>query len=317
MPHKVRKLNMGSAKQPIKPVALWIAIVVTVAGIAFAIMQHSKARAQADAQRARYERLQSQRDYTASTFPCSVRFPSGFARRVTSYDPFSYRGHSAEIATSNDDTEGEAWAEFYALPSSTPEQAFTNASFADVTHPLVRTRLAYLFDYAFASQVDVLKDHQQVLSEASLDGWKMRLSYLASPHGVAQVNPRQVPRSKLEPTDIIAELPTYGLASNTNKTLSPWIWIGVDDFRSQSDRDAYRRAERAATEKLRNQQLDFQAAQARFERMHRHFYLVEAAKEVKPHQVVVLRRFGSILSEKTPQNGVEIIQKMVNSVRCS
>ena len=46
------------------------------------------------------------------------------------------------------------------------------------------------------------------------------------------------------------------------KPLSPWIWIGVDDFAASPTRDAYRRAERAATEKLRNQQLDFQRPKA-------------------------------------------------------
>lgn len=306
----------GSArngKQQGKQMMLWIGIAIAVAVVMFALVQRSKTRAEAEAQRARYEKLRNQKDYTAETFRCTVQFPTGSAHRVKSYDPFSYRGRTAEIATSDDATDGEAWAEFYSLPPGDPVEAFLKECFADVDHPLVRRRLAFLFDYAIPSEVDVLKDKQQILSAGNKDGWQVRLSYIPSPHGVGQVNARQVPRSELRPGDIIAELPTFGIPSNT---LSPWIWVGIDDFRSQSERDAFRRAERHALEKLKDQQLEFRKAKERFERMHRHFYLMEAAKAVQPHQIVVLRRFGSVLSEKTPQSAAEIIQNMMGSVRC-
>ena len=296
-----------------KSMTLWIGIAVAVAVVMFVLVQRSKTRAEADAQRARYEKLRNQKDYTASTFRCTVQFPSGSAGRIKSYDPFTFRGRQAELATCNDATDGEVWAEFYDLPPGDTAEAFIKECFADVTHRLVHGRLAFLFDYAIPSDIDALKDKQQTLSEGSKDGWQVRLSYIPSPHGVGQVNARQVPRSELRPGDIIAELPTFGIPSTT---LSPWIWVGIDAFRSQSERDAFRRAERQATEKLKDQQLEFRKAKERFERMHRHFYLMEAAKEVRPHQVVVLRRFGSILNEKTPQSAAEIIHKMMESVRC-
>lgn len=302
-----------NAKKQGKSMMLWIAIAVAVIIVMFGIMQRSGKQKEEAAQRERYEALQKQQAYTASTFRCTVQFPSGFAHRVTSYDPFTYRGKTAELATCNDASDGEVWAEFYQLPPGEKSEGFLTECFADETHPLVRQRLAYLFDYAIPSEVDNLKGKQQVLSEGSSDGWQVRLSYIPSPHGVGDVNPRQVPRSELRPGDIIAEMPTFGIPSNT---LSPWIWVGIDDFRSQSERDSFRRAERHALEKLKDQQLQYRKAKERFERMHRHFYLVEAAKAVSSFQVVVLRRFGSVLNPKTPQSAAEIMKTMIGSVRC-
>ena len=92
--------------------------------------------------------------------------------------------------------------------------------------------------------------------------------------------------------------------------LAAWI------ARNQAERDSFRRAERHALEKLKDQQREYQKARDRFQRMHRHFYVVEAAKQLAPQQVVVLRRFGSIIDQKTPHSASEIIAQMMSSLRC-
>lgn len=290
-----------------------LAIAILLAGYAW--LQRSQKRKQEDEQRARYQALQKQTRYTAQSFACSVEFPSGYAHRVTAYDPFTFRGKQAELATCNTSTEGEAWAEFYALGPGEDAEAFVKTCFADETHRPVQTRLSYLFDFP-TPEAGQLAGKFQVLDEQTRAGWQVRLSYVPTPHGVGQFKPLQVPQSELRQSDIVAQLPTYGIPSNTNQTLSPWIWIGVDDFRSQADRDAFRRAERAALEQLKNRQAEFQKQKERFARTHRHFYLVEAAKAVSSSHVVVLRQFGSIASESTPGSGMKNILGMIESTRC-
>ena len=72
------------------------------------------------AQQLRTEQLQNQVEYPASAFACTVRMPSGAAHRANAYEPFTYRGHQAELATCNDAVDGESWAEFYAFRANGP-----------------------------------------------------------------------------------------------------------------------------------------------------------------------------------------------------
>lgn len=261
--------------------------------------------------------LDAQRVYQGSVVHCTVEFPSGFAHRVTAYDPFTFSGRRAEIATSHSAVDGEAWAEFYALEAGDSAEKFLPESFANVTHALVRARLWHLFDYALPNQVDELRDKLRVIAEVSADEWHLRLSYLPSPHGASEVSAIQVPRSELRAEDVVAQLPSFGIPSNTNQVLSPWIWVGIDDFRRQADRTAFRRAEREALDRLKEQQLEFRKAKDRFERMHRDFYLVEAARQVSAGQALVLRRFGSVVSPATPAEATRVIEGMMRSVRCA
>ena len=302
-----------NTRQQGKPMLMWIAIAAAVFLVLLGLLHRKKSDKEAAAQSAHYASLQNQKQYTATVFPCTVQFPSGFAHKVTAYDPFLFRGRRAELATCNDATDGEVWAEFYARPSSDDAKAFLQEAFADETHRLVRQRLAFLFDFPLPTEADKLHGKFQVLTEGTRDGWQVRLTYLPTPHGAGLVSPYRVPRAELRPDDIIAELPMFGIPSNN---LSPWIWVGVDDFRNQAERDSYRRAERHALEKLKDQQREYQKARDRFQRMHRHFYVVEAAKQLAPQQVVVLRRFGSIIEQKTPHSAAEIIAQMMSSLRC-
>lgn len=307
--------DMNSKKQG-KNMWLLIVLSVILVVVGFAILGRSKRQKEAAAQQARSEALQKQTRYTAASFPCSVEFPSGYAHRMTAYEPFVFHGRNAEIASCNDSTDGETWAEFYVLSGQDSGDAFLKDWFADTTHKRIRERLRYLFDYAFLEEVDALKDKIQVLSEGEKEGWKVRLAYIPTPHGVGEVRPLQVPRNTVRPEDIIAELPKYGIPSNSNETLSLWIWVGIDDFRNQADRDAFRRAERAALERLKDQQSEYRKQKERFARMHRHFYIAEAAKVLSPTQAIVVRRFGSILSSSTPSYAVDVLSKMMGEVRC-
>lgn len=300
-------------KRAKKPMQIWTLIAVAVVLSSLLLVWRSSSQRKAEAQTARYLALQQQKSYSATAFRCTVQFPSGYAHRVTSYDPFEFRGQRAELATCNDSVDGEVWAEFYALPGNDDTAPLLKAAFADETHKLLRQRLAFLFDYALPSDVDQLHGKIQVLSHGEKDGWQVRLSYLPTPHGAAQVSPLSVPRHDLRQEDVVAQLPMFGIPSGN---VSPLVWVGIDDFRNQAERDAFRRAERHALEKLKDQQREYQKARDRFLRMHRHVYLVEAAKAVSPGQVVILRRFGSIVDQKTPQNAAEIIQQMMASLRC-
>lgn len=305
-------MNETGAK---KPMQMWMLIAGGVVLVALLMVWKLSAqgKAKAEAQTARYQALMQQKSYTATAFRCTVQFPAGFAHRVTSYDPFEFRGRRAELATCNDATDGEVWAEFYALPGNDDTAPLLREAFADETHRLFRQRLAFLFDYALPSDVDQLRGKLQVLGQTEQDGWQVRLSYLPTPHGAAQVSPLPVPRTELRQEDVVAQLPLFGIPSGN---VSPLVWVGIDDFRNQSERDAFRRAERKALESLKEQQAQYQKARERFLRMHRHVYLMEAAKAVSPGQVVILRRFGSIMDQKTTQYAAQIIQQMMASVRC-
>ncbi len=296
-----------------KSMQLWSMIAFALVISSLLIVWRSSSQRKAAAQTERYLALQRQKAYTATAFRCTVQFPNGYAHRVTSYDPFEFRGQRAELATCDDSVDGEVWAEFYALPGNDDTAPLLKDAFADETHRLVRQRLAFLFDYALPSDVEQLHGKIQVLGQAEKDGWQVRLSYLPTPHGAAQVSPLSVPRQELRQEDVVAQLPMFGIPSGN---VSPLVWVGIDDFRNQAERDAFRRAERHALEKLKDQQREYQKAKERFLRMHRHFYLVEAAKAVSPGQVVILRRFGSIMDQKTPQSAAEIIQQMMASLRC-
>lgn len=308
------KASPRNLSQPGKRLQLWIVVAAAALLVLLAVLLRARSQRQAEALSAQYAALQRQTAYTADAFPCTVQFPKGFSHRVTSYDPFVFHGRRAELATCNDDVEGEVWAEFYALPAGEAAAAAVGESFADESHRLVRQRLAFLFDYRLPTEVDALHGKLQLLSQGEKDGWQVRLSYIPTPHGVGQVSPRQVPPAELRPDDIIAELPTVGIPANT---LRPWVWAGIDDFRDQSERDAFRRAERQALERLKDQTREYQEARDRFLRMHRHFYLVEAAKALTPKQVVVLRRFGSIIDQQTPQSATKIIIQMMSALRCA
>ncbi|MFO0655902.1 MAG: hypothetical protein U0787_12600 [Polyangia bacterium] len=118
---------------------------------------------------------------------------------------------------------------------------------------------------------------------------------------------------RLRPGDIIAELPTFGIPSNT---LSPWIWVGIDDFRSQSERDAFRRAERQATEKLKDQRLEFRKRKSASSACTVTLSNGSGQGSQAAPSSSYFRRFGSILNEKNPAERRQIIHKMMESVRC-
>lgn len=270
----------------------------------------SERRKNDSAQSAHYAALQRQVRYDAVSFGSRVEFPFGYAHRVSAYDPFSFHGRVAELATCNDTIDGETWAEFYTLASDDTVQAALPLLLADETHRVIRSRLAHQFDYGYVDRVSELKGKIQVLQQGEYEQWHVRVSYIETPHGVGQVMARQIPRSEILKSDIVAELPIFGVYPSD---LSAWVWIGLDDFRSQSERNAFRLAERAALEKLRNRQDEYERARERFERTHRHFYIVEAVKSFSPTHIVALRRFGPLVSQSTAGQALAIILQMIAS----
>lgn len=276
---------------------------------------HHQRQVEEAAHRAHYQALQAQKDYRSEALGCTLTFPTGYAHRVTAYDPFEFRQQrAAELATSNDTSDGETWAEFYTLPSADVVQTWLQgAAWADESHRLVRQRLVALFQLGLPSETDAFKGRWQTLAQGEKNGWQVRGAYLPTPYGAAEFSAQQVPRTELKPADVVAEMPLFGMPSDRT---SPWVWLGVDDFRHQAERDAFRRAERQALAHLKQQADEYQRERERFLNRHRHFYLVEAVKALGPTQVVVVRRFGSVVHATTPRYGAEVIEKMMASVQC-
>lgn len=295
--------------------ALFIAMLVLIVASALGWWVRTlrlQVAAEEAAQRARYEAINNKKDYQAATMACSLKFANGGVSRATPYEAdFRWRGFPAELANSRDDVEGQDWAEFYAFADPASAQALFEQGFADTTHPLIRRRLQYLYFPSHGTEVERLDGTLQVYSEGEQYGWKVRVAWIPAPFGNASTAPAQPPDQVFR-ADIVDRLNAQGRSEG----VSPWVWHGVDDFPDQGQRDAFRRAERQATEALRDRQREYESAKRHFENTHRNFFIVDAVNRVAPGQVLILRRFGQIYGPRTLDYASERIYAMIQSTQC-
>jgi hypothetical protein len=93
-----------------------------------------------------------------------------------------------------------------------------------------------LFQLGLPTETAQFKGRWQTLAQGEKNGWQVRVSFLPTPYGIAEFSARQVPRTELTPADVVAEMPLFGIPSDRT---SPWVWLGVDDFRNQATAPRY------------------------------------------------------------------------------
>ena len=289
-------------------IALATILALSAAGIGVYLHQEQEAARMY----AHYEELRNRRDYRAETVACSIRFPSGNVSRVTAYDEsFRWRGHPAELADSSDDSEGEQWAEFYALDDTAAAQALIDGFAADLTHLLLRQRLwQHYFQGGFLNDVDQLAGKHRVLASGEESGWRVKMSVIEN-----AALPAQVVAPPSMATLHLPHLPDI-LERMRDAHWSDWRALDLDDPNRQADRDAYRDAERSALQAWRDNETELQRQKARFASAHRQFYLVEAARDLGAGHVLIIRRFGSLLGAGTLEGAARKIAGMADSLEC-
>lgn len=289
-------------------IAVGTILALTAAGVGIFLQQAQEAaRAQAH-----YEELRNRREYRAETVACGIRFPSGNVSRVTAYDEsFRWRGYRVELAGSSDDSEGEQWAEFYALDDAAAAQALIDGFAADLTHLLIRQRLwQHYFQGGFLDDVDQLADKHRVLAAGDESGWRIRMSVIEN-----AALPAQVVAPPSMATLHLPHLPDI-LERMREARWSDWRALDLDDPERQADRDAYRAAERSALQPWRDNKAELQRQKERFARAHRQFYLVEAARDLGAGHVLIIRRFGSLIGSATLEGAAQKIAGMADSLTC-
>lgn len=284
-----------------------LALVLAVMGGLY-LRQRQEAQWAADA--ARYEAIRAQRDYSAESAPCTLRFPSGSAGRVRAYDDsLRLHGYPAELASSSDDSEGEHWAEFYATESEAAAARLLSAYAADLDHVLLRQRLWQLyFDGELPSAVDALAPARRVLARGDQDGWQLQILWIPSPYPPADLLP---------PSAETLSLPGQMLDQMRAAERPPWQWHALDESGLDAPRRAYAEAEQHALGWLAVDSPAYREARERFQRRHHAFYLVEAARTLGAGQVLVLRRFGQIVGPGSVTRAAQRIAEMADSLRCT
>lgn len=262
-----------------------------------------------DAQARAWEEEQRRRvDYRADLFHCGLRFPSGGVDRATWYeDGFRWRGVSAELATSRDDSEGEQWAEFYAPASAELLEPLLQAPLADAAHPLIRRRLESLYYPDHPHLVAQFEDRLQVYASGAQEGWRVRAAWFAAPFGDPSTYPPAGPRDAIDRRDIVDHLARE----------APWLWRRVEDMPERALWESYRRAEYNVHAQWSGDTRQRDRMVAHFRNTHRNFYILDAAKELAPGKVLILRRFGQLAGSQTLAGAARRLHDMIRSVRCS
>jgi hypothetical protein len=310
-----QRVDVPSRRQKPRPPAslsrrltiAWVVLVV-VALAGWGIWSLHEA---AEAERARYraydEAQRQQVDYRSESFACALRFPSGSTERAGwQEDSFRWQALQPELATSSDDSEGEQWAEFYVVPDDVARQRLLRFAHADLDHPLVRRRLEQNFYPGSTYEVDKLSGQLNVYASGTQDGWSVRAAWYAAPFGHAWTQPPTGPRDAIDRRDILDHLATE----------QPWLWRTLEELPDRGALEDYRREERKYTAGYQKA-ADRDRMHRHFLRSHRHFYIVDAASEVQPGKILILRRFGSLQGGHTLAGAARRIHDMVRSLRCS
>lgn len=274
---------------------------------------HQRHRQEEAAQAARYAAWRNQREYRAQTVACSVRFARGGVSRATPLEAgFRWRGLPAELASGSDDVEGETWAEFYDTGSADAAHGLLAAFGADLTHKLLRQRLWSFYFRDRPDATDDLAPHWQPWITGSEAGWQVSIRWLPTPHGPAVVTPPPQAPVLAATSGVVSELQRLG---QLQAPPADWAWYGADDPLN-ANRGAYREALDQVRAAWRHDATRLSEFQQRFEREHRHFYLVEAARDLGSGHVLVLRRFGAVVGPGTLQRSAGEIGAMMTSLHC-
>lgn len=289
---------------------LLVVAAVLIAGLVALVQQHRQAET---AQAARYAAWRNQRDYQAESVACRVRFARGGVSRATPFEAaFRWRGLPAELVSGSDDVEGETWAEFYDSGSADAARRHLASFSADLSHRLLRQRLWSFYFRDRPDATDDLATHWQSWITGSEAGWQVSIRWLPTPHGLAEVAPPPQPPVLATTTAVVSELQRLG---QLQAPPADWAWYGRDDPLNP-DRDGYRAALDQVRANWRDDAARRSEFQQRFEREHRHFYLVEAARDLGSGHVLILRRFGAVVGPGTLQRAAGEIGAMIASLHC-
>lgn len=301
-------------KPPRAPVSLsrkltvaWLILVVAaVAGLGIWHL-HDAAEAESARYRA-YDEQQRQRvDYRSATMACTLRFPSGRTERATwQEETFRWQGLKPELATSSEDSEGEQWAEFYVVAAADARQQLLRHAHGGLEHPLIRRRLERYYFPSHTHMVEQLAGEIRVYASGQQDAWTVRAAWYAAPFGKAWTVPPAGPRDAIDRSDIIDLLAEQ----------QPWLWQSLEQQKDRSLLEDYRREERSYADGY-SDEAERARMHAHFLNSHRHFYIVDAASEVQPGKVLILRRFGLLQGPATLASAARHLHDMIRSVRCS
>lgn len=287
----------------------WIVAALALIGLAAGYAAWLAHERQMAADWARYQAIREQRDYTADSVACSLRFPSGGAGRVNAYDDsLRFHGYQAELAASSDDSEGEHWAEFYSAGSDAAAAALVADFRADLDHVLIRQRLWQLYlETRLPDAVDELLPGRHTLATGDQSGWVFHIGWISTPYLPAGVLPAEGPQQRLPGTMLDAMRATKA---------PPWQWRALTEPGLQTQAREYADAERHALGWLKPESDDYRKTRDRFQRLHHHFYLVEGARDLGGGHVLILRRFGELYGPGSITRAALIIAQMADSLSC-
>lgn len=284
----------------------WI-VLVALAALGYVVWQLQMQVEREDAQARAWSEAQSRRvEYRSAAIGCGLTFPSGSADRAPWYeDDFRWRGLPAELATSSDDSEGEQWAEFYATPGPDALSHLLAAPLADARHPLIRRRLESQFYPSHNYEVETFDDRLQVYATGQQDGWQVRAAWFDAPFGNPSTYPPSGPRDAIDRRDIVDHLALE----------SAWVWRALQDMPDPQLLAEYRRVERSYQSS--SDAREREGMLRHFRNSHNNFYVIDAAKEVLPGKVLILRRFGQMQGAHSLAGAARRLHGMIRSVRCA
>lgn len=287
----------------------WIALFFGLGGAGLAWYLHTR-ELELQEWRLREAQWRERKQYDAQTVPCSLRFARGGVLRVTAYDEsFRWQGLLPELAHGSDDSEGETWAEFYALGDAAAAAGLMARVHADAGHLLLRQRLVFHYFLGRNDESQALAMRELLRAEDS--GWSLRVAWVETPHGLARVAP---PATAYAPAQSDSRLSEW---RRLEASASPEVdWRSLDGGQ-HPDRDAWYEAQRKLERDWSHDPRRLAEARERYAREHVHFHLVEAARRLGDTGVLVLRRFGPIQGGTTLARSMDEIAAMTASLRCA
>lgn len=242
-----------------------------------------------EAMRRHQAAYEARTSYSASSFPVTVTFPRGGVMPVDYWGEMRWKDRSIEIAVCSGFTEEHLYAEFHTAP----------AAFADADHPLVKIHLGILFGKPFIpgnEAFHVLRDEA-----AGANGWRIRQSIVASPHG-ALAHPPEIGEAA------IARWPVApGYVHKPFQMPGPDILPPTPQMSNYQKQRIQRKQEyKAGQENLVNEER---------KKKHHHFAMVEAIKDFGEGRSVVIRKVGQYFSPKAMEGADQEVRAMTGKVK--
>lgn len=274
----------------------WAAIVVAVVAAIVSLYFWNHAR-EISRILAHSREVEKQTKYQGESFPVSINFPSGPARK-TSVWAEPWKGMPREVATCPDDSEGAEYAELYQLTDAGP---LLKEPFADATHPAVSSTMQSCYQVP----LEPVFSRRLIVSETEAAGWRLRTTLLPTPHGGVVV-----------PKDLPPEIAAR-LAEGSEPPPEPTRFKATADPRFTSSSGRFSKGKSLSDlQREADARADRQYSQAkdRYDKMHHHFYLVEAVRDFAGGRVLILRRFGLVYGTETVQDAEATIRLMTTEV---